>query len=81
MPHLPSGQASNRSSQPRIDWLTFQREHAEDALMDAAQGFLADESFQPLDAQGELSDASDRLADSPLERNRSRFSGAVYSGP
>ena len=55
MPHLPSGQASKRSSQTRIDWLTFQCEHTEDALMDATQGFLADESFQPLDTQGELS--------------------------
>ena len=38
----------------RIDGFAFQRQHAEDAFVNPAQGFLVDETLQRLDAQGEF---------------------------
>ena len=32
----------------RIDWFTFEREHAKDALVDAVEGLLSHESFECL---------------------------------
>jgi len=40
--------------QPRVHRLALQRQHAEDALVDAAEGFAADEALERLDAEGEL---------------------------
>src|SRR5262245_33486664 len=40
--------------QPRVHRLAFQREDAEDALVDAPEGFPADEALQGFDAEGEL---------------------------
>ena len=42
--------------QPRINRLALQRQHPENAFMNAAQRFLADESLQRLNAQGKLPD-------------------------
>lgn len=42
--------------QPRINRLALQRQHPENAFMNAAQRFLADESLQRLDAQRKLTD-------------------------
>ena len=41
-------------SQSRIDRLALQRQDAKHALVDPAQRFLPDKSFQRLDAQGKL---------------------------
>jgi hypothetical protein len=38
------------SSQARINWLALEGEHAEDAFMNATQGFQADKAFKPFDA-------------------------------
>jgi hypothetical protein len=40
--------------QPGIDRFALQREHSEDALVDAAEGFAANEALQRLDSEGEL---------------------------
>lgn len=45
---------SNRQSQPWVDRLTLQRQHAKHALVDAAQRLAADEALEGLDAQREL---------------------------
>ena len=45
---------TRRVSQPRINRFALQGQHAEDALMNSAQWFLADESLQSFDPQGEF---------------------------
>src|SRR5258708_6824767 len=45
---------SQSTSQAGVDRLAFEGQHAEDALVDTAQGFAAYEALQGLDAQGEL---------------------------
>jgi hypothetical protein len=42
-------------SQPRVYRLAFERQHAEYALMHAAQGLSAHKAFQAFDAKSELS--------------------------
>jgi len=38
----------------RIDWLAFEREYSEHALVNATEWFAADEAFESFDPQGEL---------------------------
>ncbi len=40
--------------QARVDGLALEGQHAEDALVDAAQGFPSDEALQRLDAEREF---------------------------
>lgn len=42
--------------QPRVDGLALEREDAEDALVDAVEGFLLDEAMQGFDAERELAE-------------------------
>jgi len=42
-------------SQARINRLTLKRQYTEDALVDTAQGFVANETLQRLDPQGKFS--------------------------
>ena len=41
-------------SETRIDGFGFQGQDAEDAFVDASEGFIADETFEGFDAQGEF---------------------------
>ena len=41
-------------SQPRIDRFAFHREHSEDAFVNFAERFVADEAFERFDSEGEL---------------------------
>jgi hypothetical protein len=49
-------------SEPWIDGLAFERQHAEDALMDAAQRLAADEALERLDAEREFANGERALA-------------------
>src|SRR6266542_2999573 len=49
-------------SEPRIDGLALERQHAEDALMDAAQRLAADEALERLDAEREFANGERALA-------------------
>jgi hypothetical protein len=40
--------------QTRIDWFTFQSQNSEDALVNAGEGFMADETFEGFDPEGEF---------------------------
>src|SRR5687768_4868749 len=52
-------------SERRIDGLALQREDAEDALVHAVERLLRDESFEGLDAEGELSERERPLVAQP----------------
>lgn len=52
--NLPSF-ITRKPLKPRIDWLGFEGQHAEDAFVNSAQWFTAHEAFESLDAQCELS--------------------------
>src|SRR5437667_5165964 len=49
----PPRRGARSSSQPRIDGLAFEGEHAEHALVDAIEGLLADEALERFDAERE----------------------------
>ena len=53
------------SLEPRVDRLALQGQHAEDALVDAAQGLVADEPLQPFDSERELAMGQPALAGQP----------------
>ena len=48
------GQIVGHGSKPRVDRFAFERENAEDALVDAVERFAGDKSFECLDAEREL---------------------------
>ena len=50
-------------SQSRIDRLTLQREHPEDAFVNAAKRLAADEALQALDAKGDTRDLFAEVTD------------------
>jgi hypothetical protein len=54
--------AAQWKSKPGIDWLAFEGEDTEHALVDPAQGFFADEALQRFDAEGELPQCQGALA-------------------
>ncbi len=47
--------------QPWIDRFTLQGQYAEDAFVDSAKGFVADEAFQALDTEGEFTEGEGAL--------------------
>ncbi len=49
-------------SEPWIDGLALERQHAEDALIDAAQRLAADEALERLDAEREFANGERALA-------------------
>jgi hypothetical protein len=67
--------------QPGINRLAFERQDAEDAFVNAPQGLLLDELFEPFDAQRELSESQRSLPGEARSRSLSSCSGDVYSGP
>ncbi len=52
--HNLSTYLCDRTLEPWVDRFTFESEDAEDALVNAAQGLLADEALQGFDTEGEL---------------------------
>ncbi len=68
--------ARQGGSQPRVDRLALQRQHAEHALVDAAQRLAADEALERLDAERELAQGQRALARrGRAARRRSRLLG------
>jgi hypothetical protein len=49
-------------SKTGVDGLSFEGEDAEDAFVDAAQGFIADEAFEGFDAESEFANGQRALA-------------------
>jgi hypothetical protein len=47
--------------EPRIDGLALEGQDAKDALVDATEGFLADEAVEGFDAEGELAEGQRAL--------------------
>ena len=54
-----------RSSQARVHWFALEREHSEDALVNAVERFARDEPFECFDAECELAEREGSLVAEP----------------
>lgn len=79
--HNPLLNAAGSPLQPWGDGLAFEGEDSEDALMDQAEGLLAGEALQGLDADGKLAEGERPLAGHGSDAKALQVFGRRVLGP